>query len=64
MHGSSSIESVTLILSALFVSDGKTESWESLLTVHVLAPSIIARETIKSMKERNVDDGHIINISA
>lgn len=31
--------------------------------VNVLALSICTREAYQSMKERNVDDGHIININ-
>ncbi|KAF7665676.1 hypothetical protein LDENG_00136530 [Lucifuga dentata] len=43
---------------------GKTEAWRNMIDVNVLALSICAREAYKSMKERNVDDGHIINISS
>ncbi|XP_006640902.1 dehydrogenase/reductase SDR family member 11a [Lepisosteus oculatus] len=43
---------------------GKTEGWRNMLDVNVLALSICAREAYQSMKERNVDDGHIININS
>lgn len=33
------------------------------LQVNVMALSICTREVYQSMKERNVDDGHIININ-
>lgn len=33
------------------------------LQVNVLALSICTREAYQSMKERKVDDGHIININ-
>lgn len=33
------------------------------LQVNVLALSICTREAYRSMKERKVDDGHIININ-
>ncbi|XP_028320378.1 dehydrogenase/reductase SDR family member 11-like [Gouania willdenowi] len=44
--------------------DGKTSGWRNMLDVNVLALSICTREAYKSMKERNVDDGHIIHISS
>uniref|UniRef100_A0A674NYC3 Dehydrogenase/reductase SDR family member 11 n=1 Tax=Takifugu rubripes TaxID=31033 RepID=A0A674NYC3_TAKRU len=43
---------------------GKTEGWKNMIDVNVLALSICTREAYKSMKERNVDDGHIININS
>lgn len=43
---------------------GKTEGWRNMIDVNVLALSICTREAYKSMKERNVDDGHIININS
>lgn len=33
------------------------------LQVNVMAVSICTREAYQSMKERNIDDGHIININ-
>uniref|UniRef100_A0A3B5L9A2 Dehydrogenase/reductase SDR family member 11 n=1 Tax=Xiphophorus couchianus TaxID=32473 RepID=A0A3B5L9A2_9TELE len=42
---------------------GKTEGWRNMIDVNVLALSICTREAYKSMRERDVDDGHIININ-
>ncbi|XP_041660985.1 dehydrogenase/reductase SDR family member 11-like [Cheilinus undulatus] len=44
--------------------DGKTSGWKNMLDVNVLALSICTREAYQSMKERNVDDGQIININS
>ncbi|XP_051814234.1 dehydrogenase/reductase SDR family member 11-like isoform X3 [Acanthochromis polyacanthus] len=43
---------------------GTTRGWRNMLDVNVLALSICTREAYQSMKERNVDDGHIININS
>ncbi|KAM9118045.1 dehydrogenase/reductase SDR family member 11 [Pangshura tecta] len=43
---------------------GKTEGWRMMIDVNVMAVSICTREVYRSMKERNVDDGHIININS
>ncbi|NP_001088432.1 dehydrogenase/reductase (SDR family) member 11 S homeolog [Xenopus laevis] len=43
---------------------GKTEGWKTMIDVNVLALSICTREAYQSMKERNIDDGHIININS
>ncbi|NXY03466.1 DHR11 reductase, partial [Pteruthius melanotis] len=42
---------------------GKTEGWRTMIDVNVMAVSICTREAYQSMKERNIDDGHIININ-
>lgn len=44
--------------------DGLTEHWKEMLEVNVLASCICSRETIKSMRERGVDDGLIVNIGS
>ncbi|XP_030600420.1 dehydrogenase/reductase SDR family member 11-like [Archocentrus centrarchus] len=44
--------------------NGKTSGWKNMMDVNVLALSICTREAYQSMKERNVDDGHIININS
>ncbi|KAL7986950.1 hypothetical protein Chor_005869, partial [Crotalus horridus] len=43
---------------------GKTEGWRTMIDVNILAVSICTREAYQSMKERNIDDGHIININS
>ncbi|XP_044104416.1 dehydrogenase/reductase SDR family member 11 isoform X2 [Neovison vison] len=43
---------------------GSTSGWKDMFNVNVLGLSICAREAYQSMKERKVDDGHIININS
>ncbi|XP_051813924.1 LOW QUALITY PROTEIN: dehydrogenase/reductase SDR family member 11-like [Acanthochromis polyacanthus] len=43
---------------------GKTSGWKNMLDVNVIGLSICTREAYQSMKERNVDDGHIINLNS
>ncbi|XP_041653010.1 dehydrogenase/reductase SDR family member 11-like [Cheilinus undulatus] len=43
---------------------GKTSGWKNMLDVNVLGLSICTREAYQSMKERNIDDGHIIHINS
>lgn len=44
--------------------NGKTSDWKNMMDVNVIALSVCTREAYQSMKERNVDDGHIININS
>lgn len=44
--------------------NGKTSGWRNMLDVNVIALSLCTREAYQSMKERNVNDGHIININS
>ncbi|XP_070572625.1 dehydrogenase/reductase SDR family member 11-like [Ptychodera flava] len=44
--------------------EGRTDHWKNMLDVNVLALSICTREAVKQMKERNVDDGHIIHLNS
>lgn len=46
------------------LTEGSTEIWNNMLLVNVLGLSICTREALKSMKERGVDDGHILHISS
>ncbi|KAJ9599585.1 hypothetical protein L9F63_009902 [Diploptera punctata] len=44
--------------------DGPVESWKNILLLNTLGLSICTKEAIHSMKERGVDDGHIIHINS
>ncbi|KAM4627079.1 dehydrogenase/reductase SDR family member 11-like [Polymixia lowei] len=44
--------------------NGTTSAWKNMMDVNVIALSVCTREAYQSMKERNVDDGHIININS
>ncbi|XP_063235308.1 farnesol dehydrogenase-like [Bacillus rossius redtenbacheri] len=44
--------------------DGSVADWKQMIDVNVLALSICTKEAIRSMKERGVDDGHIIHINS
>ncbi|XP_063242508.1 uncharacterized short-chain type dehydrogenase/reductase y4vI-like [Bacillus rossius redtenbacheri] len=46
------------------LSEGVTSDWRRMLDVNVLALSICTREALKSMRERGVDDGHIVHIGS
>ncbi|XP_043115100.1 dehydrogenase/reductase SDR family member 11b [Puntigrus tetrazona] len=43
---------------------GKISGWKTMIDVNVIALSVCTREAYQSMKERNIDDGHIININS
>ncbi|KAJ8783975.1 hypothetical protein J1605_009018 [Eschrichtius robustus] len=43
---------------------GSTSGWKDMFNVNVLGLSICTREAYQSMRERKVDDGHIININS
>ncbi len=44
--------------------EGSTDNWKTMLDVNVLGLSICTREAVKSMKEKGINDGHIINIGS
>jgi NADP-dependent 3-hydroxy acid dehydrogenase YdfG len=45
------------------LSDGSTEELRKMLDLNVLGLSVCTKEALQSMKERGVDDGHIIHIN-
>jgi NAD(P)-dependent dehydrogenase (short-subunit alcohol dehydrogenase family) len=52
-----------LHLDMCLVSEGPVSQWKSVLDLNVLGLSICTKEALQSMRERGVDDGHIIHIS-
>lgn len=47
-----------------FLADGETSEWRQMLDVNILGLSICTREALRSMKEHNVTDGHIVHINS
>ncbi|XP_072019476.1 dehydrogenase/reductase SDR family member 11-like isoform X2 [Amphiura filiformis] len=41
-----------------------TKQWKQMLEVNVLGLCICTREAVKSMRDRNVDDGHIFHLNS
>ncbi|XP_062516040.1 dehydrogenase/reductase SDR family member 11-like [Corticium candelabrum] len=46
------------------ILSGSTDSWRTQLEVNVLALCICSRESVKQMREKNADDGQIVNLSS
>jgi short-subunit dehydrogenase len=46
-----------------FFLDGSSEDLKKMLDLNVLGLSLCTKEALQSMKERGVDDGHIIHIN-
>ncbi|XP_069683508.1 farnesol dehydrogenase-like [Periplaneta americana] len=46
------------------LSDGPVEKWRKILDLNVLALSMCTKEALQSMKEKGVDDGHIVHINS
>lgn len=46
------------------IFSGATEDWRDMLETNVLAVSVITREFMSQIKERGVDDGHIIILNS
>ncbi|XP_076056906.1 dehydrogenase/reductase SDR family member 11-like [Oratosquilla oratoria] len=44
--------------------DGTPEDWREMLDLNVVALCLCTKEAVASMKERGVDDGHIIHINS
>ncbi|KAL7635027.1 UNVERIFIED_CONTAM: hypothetical protein RMT77_014012 [Armadillidium vulgare] len=44
--------------------NGTPEEWRQITDVNVIAVCLCSKLTVESIRERNLDDGHIINISS
>jgi NAD(P)-dependent dehydrogenase (short-subunit alcohol dehydrogenase family) len=51
------------LLGMCSISEGPVSQWRAVLDLNVLGLSLCTKEALQSMKERGVDDGHIIHIS-
>jgi NAD(P)-dependent dehydrogenase (short-subunit alcohol dehydrogenase family) len=47
----------------LYSTDGPTENWRKIIYLNVLGLSVCTKAALQSMKERGVNDGHIIHIN-
>nr|CAD7574146.1 unnamed protein product [Timema californicum] len=52
------------VLYLSMLTDGETSHWKQMFDLNVLGLSICTREAFKLMKEKGVDDGHIIHINS
>ena len=57
------MDKTTTTLIICLISDGSTEDWKKMLDLNVVGLSLCTREAIQIMKEKGVDDGHIIHIN-
>ncbi|XP_069125713.1 dehydrogenase/reductase SDR family member 11-like [Argopecten irradians] len=46
------------------ILSGETQQWREMLDVNVLGLSICSREAVKQMREKGVDDGHLILLNS
>ncbi|XP_069683511.1 farnesol dehydrogenase-like [Periplaneta americana] len=46
------------------LTDGPVENWRKIFDLNVLALSMCTKEALQSMKEKGVDDGHIVHINS
>nr|CAD7446154.1 unnamed protein product [Timema bartmani] len=44
--------------------DAKTDVWRATLYVNVIGLSVCTREVIRSMRERGIDDGHVVHFGS
>ncbi|KAB7496427.1 Dehydrogenase/reductase SDR family member 11, partial [Armadillidium nasatum] len=44
--------------------DGTPTEWKNMMDVNVIAVCLCSKLAIQSMRERGVDDGHIVNVSS
>lgn len=44
--------------------DGPAENWKAIFDLNVLALSVCTKEAIQCMRDRNVDDGHVVHVNS
>jgi NAD(P)-dependent dehydrogenase (short-subunit alcohol dehydrogenase family) len=69
VSGIEPVDSAITVLASLtahhivYSTDGPVENWRKIFDLNVLGLSVCTKEALQSMKERGVDDGHIIHIN-
>ncbi|XP_064606930.1 dehydrogenase/reductase SDR family member 11-like [Liolophura sinensis] len=57
------VNNAGLALNASII-DGDSEDWRTMIDVNVMAVCYCTRESVRSMRRRQVDDGQVININS
>ncbi len=44
--------------------EGKVEHWQQMINTKLIGQTLVTREAVKSMREKGINDGHVINIGS
>ncbi|RXG51522.1 Dehydrogenase/reductase SDR family member 11 [Armadillidium vulgare] len=58
------VNNAGIVGTGLDLLNGTTEEWRQITNVNVISLCLLSKLTVKSLRERELDNGHIINISS